>query len=110
MLQPIREPALVRNSPVLYIFNSKWSICLQETNENECFVIIFISPCVKISTVVFTNFPTQKKYKIILVNLAGTAVQQDGLIFFPEFCRVVLRKFREEDEEQFAQVMFKVRF
>jgi hypothetical protein len=33
---------------------------------------------------------------------------QDGLIFFPEFCRVVLRKFREEDEEQFAQVMFKV--
>jgi hypothetical protein len=46
--------------------------------------------------------------QIILVNLAGTAVQQDGLIFFPEFCRVVLRKFREEDEEQFAQVMFKV--
>ena len=35
-------------------------------------------------------------------------VARDGLIFFPEFCRIVLRKFREEDEEQFAQVMFKV--
>jgi Ca2+-binding EF-hand superfamily protein len=35
-------------------------------------------------------------------------VAKNGLIYFPEFCRVVLRKFREDDDEQFAQVMFKV--
>ena len=29
-------------------------------------------------------------------------------MFFPEFIKVVLKKFREDDEEQFAQVMFKV--
>ena len=35
-------------------------------------------------------------------------VARNGLIYFPEFCSVVLRKYREDDEEQFAQVMFKV--
>ncbi|XP_023324888.1 calmodulin-like protein 4 [Eurytemora carolleeae] len=35
-------------------------------------------------------------------------IAKNGLIFFPEFCKVVLRKFREDDEEQFAQVMFKM--
>ena len=35
-------------------------------------------------------------------------VARNGLIFFPEFCQIVLKRFREEDEEQFAQVMFKV--
>ena len=36
-------------------------------------------------------------------------VAKNGHIYFPEFCRIVLRKFREDDDEQFAQVMFKVR-
>jgi hypothetical protein len=72
------------------------------------FCFIYIPPCIQISSV-FSKVILHKFFlQIILVNLAGTAVQQDGLIFFPEFCRVVLRKFREEDEEQFAQVMFKV--
>ena len=35
-------------------------------------------------------------------------VAKNGHIYFPEFCRIVLRKFREDDDEQFAQVMFKV--
>ena len=35
-------------------------------------------------------------------------VARNGLVFFPEFCKVVLKKFREDDEDQFAQVMFKV--
>ena len=35
-------------------------------------------------------------------------MSRNGHIYFPEFCRIVLRKFREDDEEQFAQVMFKV--
>jgi len=49
------------------------------------------------------------KKELVIINLDWKSWFQDGLIFFPEFCRVVLRKFREEDEEQFAQVMFKVR-
>ena len=36
------------------------------------------------------------------------AIARDGLVFFPEFCAVVLKKFREEDEDQFAQILFKV--
>ena len=36
------------------------------------------------------------------------AIARDGLVFFPEFCSVCLRKLREEDEEQFAQIVFKV--
>ena len=36
------------------------------------------------------------------------ALARNGLVYFPEFCKVALEKFREEDEEQFAQVMFKV--
>ena len=36
-------------------------------------------------------------------------VARNGLVFFPEFCNVVLRKFREDNEEEFAEVMFKVR-
>jgi len=35
-------------------------------------------------------------------------VAKNGHIYFPEFCRIVLRKFREDDDEQFAQVMFKM--
>ena len=35
-------------------------------------------------------------------------VARNGLVFFPEFCDVVLRKFREDNEEEFAEVMFKV--
>ena len=35
-------------------------------------------------------------------------IARNGLVFFPDFCQIVLKKFREDDEEQFAQVMFKV--
>ena len=37
------------------------------------------------------------------------SVAKNGVVFFPEFCKVALKKFREDDEEQFSQVMFKVR-
>ena len=36
------------------------------------------------------------------------AIAKDGLVFFPEFCSVCLKKFREDDEDQFAQVLFKL--
>ena len=36
-------------------------------------------------------------------------VEKKGRIFFPDFCNLVLRKFREFDEENFRQIMFKVR-
>jgi len=35
-------------------------------------------------------------------------VAVDGLVYFPEFCKIVLRKFREDDEDQFMQITFKV--
>ena len=43
-----------------------------------------------------------------MIDLTNT-VARNGLIFFPEFCDIVLQRFREDDEEQFAQIMFKVR-
>jgi Ca2+-binding EF-hand superfamily protein len=42
-----------------------------------------------------------------VIDMTNT-VARNGLVFFPEFSKVVLKKFREDDEEQFAQVMFKV--
>ena len=36
-------------------------------------------------------------------------IAKNGLIFFPEFCEVVLARFRAEDEEAFNENMFKVR-
>ena len=37
-------------------------------------------------------------------------IARNGLIFFPEFCEVVLARFRAEDEEAFNENMFKVRY
>ena len=36
-------------------------------------------------------------------------VEKKGRIFFPDFCKLCLRKFREFDEENFRQELFKVR-
>ena len=35
-------------------------------------------------------------------------IAKDGLVFFPEFSQVVLKKFREDDESEFAEMMFKM--
>ena len=35
-------------------------------------------------------------------------IVKDGFIYFPEFCQVVQKKFRETDEDLFRQNMFKV--
>ena len=35
-------------------------------------------------------------------------VERKGRIFFPDFCKLCLRKFREFDEENFRQELFKV--
>ena len=42
-----------------------------------------------------------------VIDLTNNIVR-NGLIYFPEFCKVVHKKFREEDEEVFRQNMFKV--
>ena len=42
-----------------------------------------------------------------IVDLTNKMVK-DGFIYFPEFCKVVQKKFREEDEDLFRQNMFKV--
>ena len=36
-------------------------------------------------------------------------IARNGLIYFPEFCRIVHKRFRDEDEEVFRQNMFKVK-
>ena len=43
-----------------------------------------------------------------VIDMTNT-IARNGLIFFPEFCQIVLKKFREDDESEFAQVMFKVK-
>ena len=43
-----------------------------------------------------------------IVDLTNNIVK-NGLIYFPEFCKVIQKKFREDDEEAFRQNMFKVR-
>ena len=35
-------------------------------------------------------------------------IAKNGLIYFPEFCNIVHRRFRADDEEAFRQNMFKV--
>ena len=35
-------------------------------------------------------------------------IARNGLIYFPQFCQAIHRKYREEDQEVFRQNMFKV--
>ena len=42
-----------------------------------------------------------------IIDLTNNIVK-NGFIYFPEFCNVILKKFREDDEELFNQNMFKV--
>ena len=42
-----------------------------------------------------------------VIDLTNNNVK-NGYIYFPEFCEVILKKFREEDEDVFNQNMFKV--
>ena len=36
-------------------------------------------------------------------------VEKKGVIYFEDVCKLILRKFREEDEEEFIKIMFKVK-
>ena len=36
-------------------------------------------------------------------------VGNNGLVYFPDFCKIVLRKYREDDKELLNQALFKVR-
>ena len=42
-----------------------------------------------------------------VIDMTNT-IAKDGLVFFPEFSQVVLKKFREDDESEFAEMMFKM--
>ena len=42
-----------------------------------------------------------------IVDLTNT-ITRNGLIYFPDFCKIVLKRWREVDEEVFRQNMFKV--
>ena len=35
-------------------------------------------------------------------------VGNNGLVYFPDFCKIVLRKYREHDQELLNQALFKV--
>ena len=42
-----------------------------------------------------------------IVDLTNTTTM-NGFIYFPDFCKIVLKRWREVDEEVFRQNMFKV--
>ena len=42
-----------------------------------------------------------------IVDLTNT-ITRNGFIYFPDFCKIVLKRWREVDEEVFRQNMFKV--
>ena len=42
-----------------------------------------------------------------IMDLCNT-VPRNGLIYFPDFCDIVLKRWREENEEVFRQNMFKI--
>ena len=42
------------------------------------------------------------------IHIFSNNLSKDGMIFFPDFCDIVLKRFREEDEEELAKTMFKV--
>ena len=44
-----------------------------------------------------------------IIDLTNNIVK-NGFIYFPEFCKVIHKKFREDDEELFSQNMFKVQY
>ena len=43
-----------------------------------------------------------------VIDLTNNIVK-NGFIYFPDFCKTILNKFRQDDEEVFRQNMFKVR-
>lgn len=42
-----------------------------------------------------------------IIDLTNNIVR-NGYIYFPEFCKVIHEKYRQDDEEIFSQNMFKV--
>ena len=42
-----------------------------------------------------------------VIDLTNNIVK-DGYIYFPEFCKTIHEKYRQDDEEVFRQNMFKV--
>ena len=44
-----------------------------------------------------------------IIDLTNNIVK-NGFIYFPDFCKIIIEKYRQDDEELFRQNMFKVRF
>ena len=42
-----------------------------------------------------------------VIDLTNNIVK-NGYIYFPDFCKTILEKYRQDDEEVFRQNMFKV--
>ena len=42
-----------------------------------------------------------------IVDLTNT-ITKNGFIYFPDFCKIVMKGWRSQDEEMFRQIMFKV--
>ena len=37
-------------------------------------------------------------------------MEKKGVIYFEDVCKLILRKFREDDETEFIKIMFKVQY
>ena len=48
---------------------------------------------------------TMEQEILDLINSAGS---KDGLIYFPEFSQIVLSRYREESQQEFNKIIFKV--
>ena len=43
-----------------------------------------------------------------IMDLINSAGSKDGLIYFPEFSQIVLSRYREESQQEFNKIIFKV--
>ena len=43
-----------------------------------------------------------------ILDLSNSAGSRDGLIYFPEFSQIVLNRYREESQQEFNKIIFKV--
>ena len=76
-------------------------VCLPQANVNN-FIVTQIQD-LHITMKMLGLNPEEQE----VVDLTNT-ITRNGVIFFPDFCKIVLKKWREEDEEVFRQNMFKV--
>ena len=76
-------------------------MCLK-SGTNKAFAQIYLQDVLSAMKALGLNPAEQET--IDMTNEVGS----NGLVYFPDFCKIVLRKYREEDRETLNQTLFKV--